>query len=633
MREPSRLQLLHQIMKKHLLILFVLCLSSVSLYAQELAGNQRIVGNYTSNSFVTGNDGMGLYTFPGEMKAATWIPKDVFKAFHGAKIVGIRFALANACTVKGITLSTITDDVVASQITEVATDALTGTAHQGWNTVMLANPVVIDTAVHKAFVAGYAYTQESDKSNLAAFPLSLVNEGAVQATLIYFNYNGQYIWQDLGEQSKQLGNLSVQLIVETEGSNDMDLNLTEFKTDSAFYKSGGKVAYSLVVRNAGTADATYNIVVSMDGKPLYQHSSASALRAGNSTMVQNEFDLPADTKIGSHRLTAYVDAINGEKPRYFTSDDTVRTSFGCYSSSVPRQMNLVENYTSSSSSLCYLGDNLIDAMLQERSNIARVSIHGDNSEPDALTTAAGDSLYTFMEVGGRPAAAFNRTVVDDLSKLGACIGADYVYNISLNGSAQSNAQYFCKWLDGTASTPSFVTLTATAKATDEKLFITVDGAGVQGAGSLLENQRLYVYVTEDSIYQRQLSGQQWQTSYLNNAVLRAAAGSVYGNPIPWQGDAFTASFTLPMEEWNKDHLKVVAFIAPKAVVGADSHAVGLHQCTVAAVSPVAAVSSVAASALGKDEYFNLNGVRLDKPTKGVVIIRHPDGSICKQIFK
>jgi hypothetical protein len=116
-------------------------------------------------------------------------------------------------------------------------------------------------------------------------------------------------------------------------------------------------------------------------------------------------------------------------------------------------------------------------------------------------------------------------------------------------------------------------------------------------------------------------------------VLRTALGKCTGNPIKWNGDNYSDTFTCELaEEWNVENMKVVAFIH-LPYTGDDSGLTVLN-ANVNTIKDVTAIKDVANDVKAQEAArYNAAGQLVGKGHKGLNIIRLDNGKAVKVIEK
>lgn len=590
----------------------------------ELGPNQLLLGGYTSDAYATGNDGLGLPSVPGTLKAAIELPTADFAAFNGSKVVKIRVALANSATVTRVFITPATSKGIEADL--VSQDVNFNTV--GWNEVELTTPVTLNLADYEELLLGFDYTQTSTQTD-SSYPLSMVAEGTkAYNSLVYGNLGQGIGWYNLGSS---YGNLSIQAFVENENFPEKDIVVNGLELSSSFQKAGAPLNFGINVQNFGTGTINnYAFNVLLDGADAGTVSSTAALAALGQTTLEGSIDLPADIAFGSHTIAVKLATVDGEAPAGNLDDDEASNTFSIYTASVPRQKQLVEHFTSWTCTYCYLGYNILRKMESDYDDIAWVAVHGNqSSQTDPYFFSACNNLMDFVNLGGFPSAAFNRTFISDLAEGDNTLAYGLGYNASYLNQV---VPYLRAFIDESAeANPSFVALAIDNSFDPEtrQLDVTVSGTGVENAALLLNGYAVNVYLTEEGLTGKQYSNGAWQDGFEHNNTLRALLTSVSGDDIAWDGDNFTytKSYDVPVN-FEAANLSITAFVAPKP--GSDLKQMMVNNCERAVVKTVeAGIRTVSNAAATVQDYFTIDGKRLNTPARGLNIVRMSDGTVRK----
>lgn len=597
---------------------------------------QRYVGPYTSDTYASSGEGIGLPSYPGQLGVASVWSADILQPFDGKVVNKMRLALANSTTVqKAYVLG-----VSQTSIDTVAVGDVNKELAAGWTTVNFKKSFTINSSAYEGYLVGFDYTQSSDNKTVAGYPLSMVNEGNLVNTYIYGDLGEGTGWYNLGTD---YGNLSVQLLAE--GTfNEKDMRVLDFELGSLYAKPGAALTLSAIVNNFGSKAAGYDYAVTVDGKAVtptdVKQQSSLAVMANDT--LQAKITLLSDLSLAEkHKVGFQITKIGGETPTVATDDDAASASFTAYSESVDRQKTLMEHFTSRTCTNCYLGEEIIDALDDYRTDVAKVSIHGnliDTSKypdyADPANNAQADSIFSILGAGGWPAASFDRSELADMEQFSSPV----TYSI---GYPEDYTDMVAQILstdidDANAKTPSFTTLTVTPKYNGSKVYVTVSGKGVKDAAKYLANEGVYVYLAEDSLKYTQVSAGKLVDATHNHAFRVALGKGILGNAITgWDGDNFTMTFTCDLDSaWKPQYMKAVAFVAPLFSKIQTYAELAVNQCeeaplqydATAAIRRIDATSDNNTAVVAR---YNLAGQRVNNSYKGVMIVKLANGKTVK----
>ncbi|MBQ9556021.1 MAG: Omp28-related outer membrane protein [Muribaculaceae bacterium] len=505
-----------------------------------LEENQKIMGHYDSDSYTT--DGLGITSLAGTRSLGTILTPDELSMFKGGEIVKFRVALAASTTVSRVFVAPVS----ANGSIATATSWTCSVKAVGWNEIELSTPYEINLADDESLMIGFDYAQTSSN-----YPISAVDEGEIYPTYLFYNN----AWQDVGLD--QYGNLSIQCVVEKDDYPDYMVNASKLSTPN-YIKAGEAIPFRFYSRNLGVlasipAEAcSYGLLI--DGELVATITNPTELTHNN---VEIEGSIPSEgISTGQHVLTVTVESVNGEAvATAFSSSKT----FTLYENGFPRQMHLLEQFTSTYCTYCPLGNSMLQILMSLRDDVAWVGIHGNMNGTDPMRTLQCDSIMQYQGGSSYPSASFNRSTgweSDDAVVTG--IGYYEEYH-------QAAAEELSSFFDYLGESPSFATvhINSTYDAETRQAVITVDGELTPDFDDMMgPDSKLTVYITEDGVTARQLNMGQWVSNYVHNGVMRVALNSVMGSNLNRDGDSYKNEFTYTIPSaWKAENLNVVAFIS------------------------------------------------------------------------
>lgn len=378
-----------------------------------LAANQKYYGAYSSDSYETdARNGMGLPTAPGELKIAAYLPSELFSKVADSKILGLRFALTNAANIKDVFIYPVSLDGMPDMQNPIATKSfrLGASITAGWNEVTFNTPVTVDFTKVGGLLVGYSYNQVA--SGDASYPISVVNEGNICPTYVYGNLGQGLGWYNPGISN--YGNLSVQLLLENDKFLAPDVVMEGAQTGSDWVKPGQALPYAFAVSNFGTSTIGKLEVRIILGEEILETKIVENVTGATQT-IQGEITIPAKTLLGMTPLYFYAATADGQPfDESTTTDDAAAVRVFTYNKTMPRQMTLMEQFTSQHCMYCQPGATNLKNFVTSRNNeIAWVAVHGNmQSGNDQFTIPTGDYIMAADAVSGFPSVAFNRTIVD-----------------------------------------------------------------------------------------------------------------------------------------------------------------------------------------------------------------------------
>lgn len=629
-----------------------------SLAPQKLNANQKSVGVDGSGKMVTS---IGLPNYASKVKGVfNVMDASLLSRFEGGKIVGVRYligaSLGSSAKVqlynadKEGNTSLFAEKEAAQKVSTY--NSSTKTFNEEWNEVYFDKALNVSDVTTGLFV-GYTYKQKSTTSgqNYAeeCFPIA-AGEGSGTVA----------VYGDLGKGTSFYGLntgglvICIQLIVEKEGGFADDLGMVGVAA-SPMLRPTDKLPFQFYVKNYGSKEckaASFDITI--DKQVVANLTIPEGATIGGET---TEFNASLDLseygiENGTHLLGVQVKTVNGEAASGYTDDDVASTQFRTYTETVSRQYNLLEHFTSSTCTYCPFGYDMLRALQKQRDDVAWVAIHGtmDESNPDPYEIEDATKTIMAYSISGYPQANLNRFPVTNDGTLAVTIATD-----DPEGMATSIGNVFDQ-IDEIV--PSQVKLDVEANFTPGKtpklnpgsLKITVKGTGVKGAGKILEDAVLGLYITENGLVSGQLNQGKWITKYNHENVLRViGTDNPWGDAITWNGDNFEKTYEIEIPKGTYDYsqgntLNAVAFVSlpflfengGKLYANSDINNVWVNQCQFLQIAEGASTAikgvetSENATVVAR---YAADGSQISAPVKGINILKMSDGTTRKVVVK
>lgn len=651
-------------MKKTLLCLFALLLSATVVDAQKVAGvlnapsnvlnkkealrsiqpmkapsvpnrialdeGERLFGFYNTDELdLSGYSSLGLTGYPGSYSAGALFYSDVVSGFSNAvsgQITKVRFAVAES--IGATTVRIFPVDLNSGQIGEAAAEEAVASTQKGWNDVVLTTPVTVEE--NTGYIISYDYTQTSRNYPLLSDMNVNPNGETGDGFMIYGNLGQGTGWYGMPD----FGNLCIQFVVKGGNYIDNDVALTKMSLAKQYFKADGELEYSFGVMNMGDdVPASYTLELSVDGNVVETLESPIAL-TNTAQTVTGKFALPSGLSVGEHKIVAKVTKINGETPTENVSDDNAEASFYVYSESLPRQMNLIEEYTSTLCMYCPLGHQLFEKWAKSRNDLIIVANHNSGmGKTDPMITTESDLLAMAFPTSGMPSAAFNRFYNADEGAVNFPVGYNSSYHEMLID------QMLNPFIEETNSIPTFaaVDLKADYNENTRKLDINVSGESVADFKTFVgEDAVLTVYLLEDSLVATQkCPDYSIDKEYVHNHVLRdVVSKNVFGDAINWTDDThYSNDFTVTLDgSWNVKNMNVVAFISRPVKEESDVTDMWVNNANITRVlSGETGINGIVNGGEDVKEVarYSIDGTRIYAPVKGINIIKMSDGTTKK----
>ncbi len=629
-----------------------------SLAPQKLNANQKSVGLDGSGSMVTAVGVPDIVAQGGTVKGAyNLMDASLLARFAGGKIVGMRYLIGAElgssakvqlynCDKEGKP-ELFAEKEAAQKVSTY--DSKNKTYKEEWNEVYFDKALNVSDVVTGLFV-GYTYKQKTTKSGgqytEACYPLAAGQGSGTVA-----------VYGDLGKgtafYSLNTGGLvlCIQLIVEKEGGFADDLGMVGVAT-IPMSRPTDKLPFQFYVKNYGSSEckaASFDITIDKQvvaNVAIPEGATIGGETTGfNASLNLSEYDI----ENGTHLLGVQVKTVNGEAASGYTDDDVAATQFRTYTETASRQYNLLEHFTSSTCTWCPKGYDMLRALQKQRDDVAWVAIHStlDEKKPDPYEIADATNTILAYSIGGFPQANLNRYPVTNDGSLAVTIATD-----DPEGMATSIGNVFDQ-IDEIV--PSQVRLDIETNfnrlnaISDGTLKITIKGTGVKGAGKILEDAVLGLYITENGLVSGQLNGGKWVTKYNHENVLRViGTENPWGDAITWNGDNFEKTYEVSISadyfENSNNTFNAVAFVSlpfmfeidGKRYVNGDKNNVWVNQCqflqipegTGTAIKGVE--TSENATVVAR---YAADGSQISAPVKGINILKLSDGTTRKVVVK
>ena len=605
-------------MKKSLLFLLMAILLLPGAMKAQLPENQRIMGHFDTDAIST--EGVRVSSpATGVITVGVILDTEEVEMFMGGKIVAFRVGLAEATTISRVFVIPI--NAAGGYGTVVPWTCNASSA--GWNTIEIPTPYTIDIQEGEKLLIGFDYQQTEDNA-----PLSMVQEGTIYDTYQYKRVGRIPMWATAGLSSH--GNLCLQCIVEHDNFPEILIRTSDLVSEK-YINSGDDLPFSFVAKNKGPKVVEANTLtfdIKVDGETMLSITNPEPLTADPITMsgVVSTEGLAS----GEHTLSVEAVSLNGEPV------DNVRPlthKFTVHNGVFPRQKHMIEQFTSTYCTYCPLGNSMLSLVKAQRDDVIWVGVHGNlGSGVDPYTTQQGDSLMAYMGSNSYPSAAFDRAPGWENANVVNSIGYYEQYH-------QQIADELCGFFDALDETPNFISINIEPKvdlATREAV-IKVSGEMSEDFDVLLgTDNKLSIYLTEDSLIAPQLNSGTWVSQYMHNGVFRWALGSVLGVNLNKVGNTtyeHEYSLTLP-DHWKIENMNVVAFISRPLQNRVMSDLRILNAESVRLLGESGGVDELIGNQdIVPVEYYDIMGRQYDSLQQGINIVKMSDGTARKVLVK
>lgn len=272
-----------------------------------LAANQRLVGYFDTDDC---DNYVGVPNFTGNNKVAIELTADDLAPYYGKKIAGVRFNLGQGETSTGVFVQNLTlENGQIVDMTDVATSdksvaSAAGATNTGeWHEVMFDNKVELSSSFQNLFV-GFNYKQTSSN-----YPIG-VNSKVDGPFFMYANIPSSQggkgaAWYQF--QSGGMG-LAIQLIVEGDfGQN----NVQPLDFGNVMVAKGKTKNVAISFRNLGSKFTSIDYTIALDGKAGAEQHLDFGKDFGLGGTHTVEIPFAAASELGKNAITLTVTKVNG----------------------------------------------------------------------------------------------------------------------------------------------------------------------------------------------------------------------------------------------------------------------------------------------------------------------------------
>lgn len=272
-----------------------------------LAANQRLVGYFDTDDC---DNYVGVPRFTGSNKVAIELTADDLAPYYGKKIAGVRFNLGQGETSTGVFVQNLTlENGQIVDMTDVATSDKSVTSAAGatntgeWHEVMFDQKVELSSSFQNLFV-GFNYKQTSSN-----YPIG-VNSKVDGPFFMYANIPSSQggkgaAWYQF--QSGGMG-LAIQLIVEGDfGQN----NVQPLDFGNVMVAKGKTKNVAISFRNLGSKFTSIDYTIALDGKAGAEQHLDFGKDFGLGGTHTVEIPFAAASELGKNAITLTVTKVNG----------------------------------------------------------------------------------------------------------------------------------------------------------------------------------------------------------------------------------------------------------------------------------------------------------------------------------
>lgn len=410
-----------------------------------------------------------------------------------------------------------------------------------------------------------------------------------------------------------------------------DVELTTLMAGNKYQKAGSKLVAFIGYSNKGLEDISslrlgYRFD---DGEATYiDCNNELKVNAKGSTIAN--ITIPASLAAGPHKLSVFVDNIEGKTPEN-THGDKIENNYVIYTKSLEHQMTYVEQYCSQNSQYANLVNPGMDAAAKS-GYISLVNVYKNGETLAAEGASNIEELYAYTY----PCFTVNRFYFT---------GENYIaYDVNDYASMPGFAQESVKNIVAEArnTNPAFATVNVTSTYSPDTHQVTLDVTGdVSDEAKLAYGDiGLTLMAVENGVKAKQLlSDGTVDNNYVHNHVLRAYITNPNGERMDVVDGKYSKSYTyIVPTKWNIDNMDVVATVGKYVPKVDDSNVLDVDITNAAIVKLTGGVSGITnvkagGASTAADGIYTINGTRVnDAKAKGIYIVRK-DGVARKVVVK
>lgn len=593
-----------------------------------LAANQRLVGYFDTDDC---DNYVGVPKFTGSNKVAIELTADDLAPYYGKKIAGVRFNLGQGETSTGVFVQNLTlENGQIVDMTDVATSDKSVTSAAGatntgeWHEVMFDNKVELSSSFQNLFV-GFNYKQTSSN-----YPIG-VNSKVDGPFFMYANIPSSQggkgaAWYQF--QSGGMG-LAIQLIVEGDfGQN----NVQPLDFGNVMVAKGKTKNVAISFRNLGSKFTSIDYTISLDGKAGAEQHLDFGKDFGLGGTHTVEIPFAATSEIGKNAVTLTVTKVNGAENACAIKTAT-GTLYTVEKEFVKR--SVVEQFTGTGCGNCpsghvamhnmhnLYGDQFIGIALHQFNQsdpMYNISYDlGFTGAPQCMVNRSSGVLAPYEQMPEVLKASLNEIALAEVTVAGTFADEDTKVNATASVESLVAGDYdiaFMLTADG---------LTGTTKSWKQSNYFCKGGGRYNSQASMPDDLKFlwdmgssYVETYNDVLIASSYVSSNNKAT-LPTLVANGTVSSEYTMKMPTKV-ALKKALKL-------DQIYVVALLLDKktgAIVNAGRARVtgstGIEDVTTGSEATVVA-------------RYNVNGVQIAAPVKGINIVKMSDGTTRKVLVK
>lgn len=488
--------------------------------AADAAGDSLLLGN-------SRNKVVGYLTAGGEGKSgfALYYPAERMQAYRGCEIAEVVVNI-NYTSGMGPVRVFVSGDLDGEAFAEHTFQP----DKNGWTTVRLDSPYSVDGS---AVYIGY----EGEAVKYLTYGTPLI-EGEEWVR------RNDSEWQPYNDGRSA----AMYALVRGEALPKADISMGQVVMPG-YARTGSELAYEGTFVNLG-ADTVRTMTVALHAGDTRTVRTIDGLKVAPRTealFTAGGFTIGSE---GDYETWIEVEDVNGTPDAAPYDNASRHKPLVCREDFTPRKV-LMEVFSTERCTNCPNAHKMIAMAFEENTDIVEIGHHAGFYD-DALTIAASVDYEWFYRKGNlyAPAVMFDRTAFLDNRP---SLFTDTVPPVNVSGTTLPVIY------GEAAAVPAFVSVGIEPELDTETRRLTLKVSGQRLLADDTADPRLFVFLTEDSIYTTTQAGA--SSGFYHRFAARAALTPTWGEPVDIDnGFAKEYSMELP-EEWNMANMRAVAFVA------------------------------------------------------------------------
>ena len=507
--------------KKRIMGAALMVLFGINAYA-DTANTTLIIGNNKKSS-------AGLESVKGatDVGSAIFFDANYMSAYKGCKLIDIQIAFPDTTANGAITIF-LSHDLNGEPFYKETVDA----KKAKWNTFELAKPYTIDGS---ALYVGYTIKE----SQYICYGTQLVK-------------NPEYIKGKNGKWTLYEDNYSASLLATITGDNMPQHNVRLGVTNlPAYVKPGQVINYFGTYQNLGVAPVNSLTFALYDGDKELCSEHVEGLQTSSRREGSFELSQMKVPENGDYNLRLCIKSVNDEADAVTADNWSESVQTKCRDSYQDRKV-LLETFSTEKCSGCPAAHLAINNAIKDMTDIIEIGHHaGFMADKYTIPTS---SEYEWFYPSYR---TFAPAMLVDRSDFRKTLPEIFKYETPILEASAENVLEAYKMAK---QTPALATVNITKELNTSTRNVSIQVEGKQLLPlATPDSVRLYVFLTEDSIYTKRQAGA--KGGFYHRHSPRVSLTPTWGDKIDI-GNGYKCNYTTTLDKaWDMTKMNVVAFVA------------------------------------------------------------------------